>query len=287
MILDITGAQLRAFMQVVEQGSFSAAADALNISQASVSKHVRAIERKTGVLFVRKKGSGVHLTSAGQILYERGPGLLAYLSDVTQALADAASARPRLRVGVGEYLLSALQGAVTDYLLKFPQEIVELRLVGGDEGQRLLDRGELDLVLITRAEPPPGLDARSRAAVTLRLYRASNASLSDHPLPVIMPPAGSAPERFVERVLRNIGCAWQPHSTNAPNYTVVQELCMRGVGVALLFEESTTEAVAAGRLVAVSQAVVAWRCCLTGSGALSSAAQRFSQFAIHGGVTRR
>ena len=57
------------FCRVVEQGSFTRAAELLGYSQSAVSQNVRALEQETGVTLLSRKKDGVQLTQDGQEFY--------------------------------------------------------------------------------------------------------------------------------------------------------------------------------------------------------------------------
>ncbi|HLY52709.1 MAG TPA: LysR family transcriptional regulator, partial [Steroidobacteraceae bacterium] len=59
---------LRAFEGVAKHGSFTAAANALLISQSALSRHVIALERLTGVALFERRPHALTLTKAGQHL---------------------------------------------------------------------------------------------------------------------------------------------------------------------------------------------------------------------------
>src|SRR3981189_3201944 len=59
---------LRAFEGVAKHGSFTAAANALLISQSALSRHVIALERLVGVQLFDRKPHALSLTKAGQHL---------------------------------------------------------------------------------------------------------------------------------------------------------------------------------------------------------------------------
>lgn len=70
-MLSVTVRQLEVFKTVVDQGGFSAAAKALDISQPSVSMQIRAIEARTKQrLFERHKGTAPILTAIGRRVYD-------------------------------------------------------------------------------------------------------------------------------------------------------------------------------------------------------------------------
>jgi LysR family glycine cleavage system transcriptional activator len=63
---------LRAFEGVAKHGSFTAAANALLISQSALSRHVIALERLTGVQLFERRPHALTLTKAGQHLLRAG-----------------------------------------------------------------------------------------------------------------------------------------------------------------------------------------------------------------------
>jgi DNA-binding transcriptional LysR family regulator len=62
--------QLRALIEVIEQGGFSAAARRLNLTQPAVSLQVRELERRFGVRLIERMGRRAHATAPGSELAE-------------------------------------------------------------------------------------------------------------------------------------------------------------------------------------------------------------------------
>jgi DNA-binding transcriptional LysR family regulator len=62
--------QLRAILEVVERGSFSAAARRLNLTQPAVSLQIRELERRFGVRLIERLGKQAHATVPGRALVE-------------------------------------------------------------------------------------------------------------------------------------------------------------------------------------------------------------------------
>jgi len=90
---------LRAFEGVAKHGSFTAAANALLISQSALSRHVIALERLTGVQLFERKPHALQLTKAGQHLL---PAVMKSFDRLEYALDDirneGAPAQRTLRV---------------------------------------------------------------------------------------------------------------------------------------------------------------------------------------------
>ena len=68
--------QLRAFVEVVERGSFTAAAKELNLTQPAVTHQVQELERRFQVALVERFGKRAYLTEAGEKLIEHARNLL-------------------------------------------------------------------------------------------------------------------------------------------------------------------------------------------------------------------
>ena len=76
-MLTVTFRQLEVFKNIVETGTFSRAASRLNISQPSVSMHIRALEiRLQQPVFSRHHGRAPTLTDIGRRVFDHAEDLL-------------------------------------------------------------------------------------------------------------------------------------------------------------------------------------------------------------------
>src|SRR5205807_10411522 len=66
----VTPVQLHALLEVVERGSFSAAARHLNLTQPAISLQIRELERRVGVRLIERLGKQAHATVPGRALVE-------------------------------------------------------------------------------------------------------------------------------------------------------------------------------------------------------------------------
>lgn len=123
-------AAMQAFAAVVEQGGFTAAAEALRQSRAMVSKHVQDLEAHLGARLLNRTTRRVSLTEAGQVFFERTARLLAELEE-TEATVGALQATPRGRLRINTALTFGvlhLSPAVAEYMTAYPEVSVELTL---------------------------------------------------------------------------------------------------------------------------------------------------------------
>lgn len=142
--------RLQVLIELDACGSFSAAAEAVHLTQSGVSQHVAALEREVGLPLVERSTRPVGLTEAGHALVKHARMVVARLDDAEQELAQIAGRwRGRLRFGS---FPTALTTFVPAAVARFKEHHPEVTLtVIDDHLQRLLPRiarGELDLALI-------------------------------------------------------------------------------------------------------------------------------------------
>src|SRR4051794_41611184 len=85
--------KLATLQAVVAHGSFSAAGQALNLTQPAVSRQVSLLERRVGTQLVRRTQRGVHPTEAGRLLVGHAEAVLGRLALAEAQLADLAGLR--------------------------------------------------------------------------------------------------------------------------------------------------------------------------------------------------
>lgn len=157
---------MRAFAAVAERSGFSAAADALDRSTASVTRQIAALEQRLGTRLLNRTTRRVSLTSAGSAYYQRCLQLLADLDDLeatigAQALEPAGVLRVNAPVSYGIERLGAL---LPGFRARYPQ--VELDLSLSDRLVDMVEEGFDVAIRITR-QPAPMLIARQLGKVRI------------------------------------------------------------------------------------------------------------------------
>ena len=90
IMADIDMRELEAFCYVVKKGSFSRAAQALYLTQPTISAHVASLERKLRVQLLVRTTKEVFLSDAGKLLYEYAEKILALRTEAVQAVESFA-----------------------------------------------------------------------------------------------------------------------------------------------------------------------------------------------------
>ena len=84
-------ASLRAFVKVVETGSFAEAGRQLRLSRSAISKYVAELEQNLGVQLLNRTTRHASPTESGQLYFERALTVLSELDAADQAVAQAQS----------------------------------------------------------------------------------------------------------------------------------------------------------------------------------------------------
>jgi DNA-binding transcriptional LysR family regulator len=255
---------LLTFRTVVDRGSFSAAADELDISQPAVSFQIRSLEQRLGHRLLDRSGRRVALTEAGELLLRYARRMLALEDELEREMGEVGTRiAGRLELGSstgpGELLLPRLCGAFTR---AYPD--VRVSLVVQDT-QTICDRvldDELELGVVGAARPhrglvfepfvrdeliviaPPGHPLASRGRLSLEELAAE---------PMILQQEGSGVRSTLEAALRESGL--RPR-----DLTVTMELGLQqsvkaavldGLGITVISRLAVEREVAEGSLVAL------------------------------------
>jgi DNA-binding transcriptional LysR family regulator len=148
--------KLATLQAVVAHGSFSAAAQAIGLTQPAVSRQVSLLERRVGTQLVRRTQHGVYPTEAGRLLVAHTDTILDRLKLAEAQLADIAGLRTgHVRLGsffTAMIFLSAELAATLESrypaLFRHQQQVVEDVLVDRRGALRALAAGEIDVAII-------------------------------------------------------------------------------------------------------------------------------------------
>jgi DNA-binding transcriptional LysR family regulator len=93
---------LKTFVAVVERGSFSAAADHLQLTQPAVSLQIRQLEKSLGTVLIERVGRVARATVAGEELLAHAAGIDAAVTSAMSAVSrHATEGKGRVRIGTG------------------------------------------------------------------------------------------------------------------------------------------------------------------------------------------
>jgi len=138
---------LEVFCRIVELKSFSRAAEAVYLTQPTVSGHIKVLEEFVGVKLLDRLGREVLPTKAGELLYGYAKQILALRNQAIQALEEyKGSLKGHLVIGgstiPGEYVLPAL---LATFKARYPEISITLKIADSREIVRGVLEGTYEL----------------------------------------------------------------------------------------------------------------------------------------------
>lgn len=169
---------LETLTAAVQEGSLTAAARRLFITQPAASARLRRLEREVGEPLLRRSGQGVRPTAAGSFLYARAVALLEEVRRLGQELVRDGPVAGRLNVGATDLVaIYHLPSVLRRIRRLHPHLELAIQVEGTVPLLRLLQAGQVELAVATLPVP----EARLEMAP---LYRDPLVVLAppDHPL---------------------------------------------------------------------------------------------------------
>ncbi|MEU6701028.1 LysR substrate-binding domain-containing protein [Pseudonocardia sp. NPDC046786] len=177
-------AQLRTIVTIADVGGFHRAAASLHLSQATVSQHVRQLERRLGQQLVVKAGRGTRFTAEGEQLLVEARRLLAASEEMLERLGAAAPGQ--IVVGATEQAADQiLPGLLRAVDAAFPGRDVRFRLDRSRQLTEAVAAGTIDVaVVLGSSAAVTGIEVGS---LPLQWYSAPSFRLpvSDGPWPLV------------------------------------------------------------------------------------------------------
>lgn len=238
--------QFIAFAYVVREGSFSAAAQRLGVTQSTVTQHVAKLEANIGAQLLIRARDGINVTNAGRELYDLADRLVALDTAISEKLDGFASMKAGRITVIANAPQPAL-GIIAEFKALYPGIHVEFGLHDWTTATAML-RGRLaDVGLITDA--PQSSDWERQLLHRVRyvahcradepLAAAPSISLADlaH-CTVILPESGSLTRKVVDQKLSALGLTLG-NTVTMTTFPVMCEAVLQGIGVAIFLNNST------------------------------------------------
>jgi DNA-binding transcriptional LysR family regulator len=245
--------QLRAFVSVVKLGTLTRAAEALYLSQPTISLQLQALERELGASLLERRRRRINLTDAGEALYELARPLVEgweTLDRDFQAKVKGLQAG-RLTIAAGtstiQYLLPEL---VRRYREQHPAVQLQLANVTGKDGMAMLRADEADFAVGSMLDVPNDI-----AWAPVHHYDPMLIMPPDHPLAakdkitledispygLILPPQRLSTYRLVDLVFQQRQVPYHV-AIEVGGWDVIKEYVAMGLGISIVTGICITEA---------------------------------------------
>jgi DNA-binding transcriptional LysR family regulator len=154
--------QLRVFVEIVRQGSFTQAAEQLHIVQPAVSITLRKLEEELGLTLLNRQEKRVTLTAEGEALLRHAERVLDNLAAAETEMAELRGlTHGEVRIGIPPMMSSYYFPLV---IREFRERYPNLKLAVNGEGagriQRLIAKGELDMGVVAGHKLMEGLESQ-------------------------------------------------------------------------------------------------------------------------------
>lgn len=251
--------EMAVFAGIVDAGSFVAAADALGMSKAAVSRHMSALESRLGVRLLHRTTRKLSLTEEGQIFLHRAREILGTMEEAESIVSDRAllpTGKLRINAPVS-FGISHLAGLWAEFLERYPD--IELDISLNDRAVDLVEEG-YDLAIRISTLPSSSLVCRRLSSTRMTLC-ASPDYLARHGMPSA--PQDLARHRLLAYALWQGQEEWPFHGPEGPvhvrvkarvhsnNGNTCRMIALDGGGIALEPSFIVRDDIASGALVAL------------------------------------
>ncbi len=257
--------KLAIFCKVFELKSFTRAAEAMFLSQPTISEHIRALEQEIGQQLINRFGREIRTSEAGNILYSYAIKMLRLQQEALEALGHySGTLAGRMAIGAGTipgaYILPEKIGA---FKKSYPDITITLRIAGSRTIANEILSGELEMGILGAQWRENGLIWQEIFSDELILAVHAGhpwAKLREISLeqlkaePFIMRDHSSGTRRALSQIL-------EQHGLNPAHLNVVAEMgtteairqsIKAAIGISILSSQAVREDIAHGSLVAVA-----------------------------------
>jgi len=261
-MLEINLKQLEAFVTTAEYSSFTKAAEALYLTQSTVSAHINSMEQILGVrLIQRGSRRRVQLTAEGRQAYDMAKEIL----NRCQTLQNLGNTIEQCQLAVGassvpsQYLVPEL---MSGFLSKNPDSRYVLQRGDSDKIHRLLKQGDVRIGFVGAAQDRENYNYHVVAGDRLVLITANtehyrklkNTGTSGRLLlqePIILREVSSGTRRAMEAYLNRLGIPVRSLDLVAQidNTEAIKSSVSRGIGVSVVSELTVREELESGKLL--------------------------------------
>ena len=244
--------QLRAFCYTARTGSISQAAEALFLSQPSVTLQIQALERDMDIKVFERRGPHISLTPEGEALYQLSNPLV----DGIDKLPESFSAHfgslesGEINIAAGEStILYILPEAITQFAKAYPRIKIKLHNVTGRDGMTMLRADEADFAVGSMIDIPEDITYRPSMSFDPYLITPLGHPLTEKndirledisPYGLILPPSHLSTWRMVDLVFGQHNVSYHV-ALEAGGWEVVKKYVELGLGVSIVTDVCLTD----------------------------------------------
>ena len=249
---------LEIFCKVVDEKSFSRAAAALNLTQPTVSIHIKSLEKDLGMVFLDRLGRTVVPTRAGEVLYKYARDIVKLKEEAREALFEFAGVvKGRLAIGAStipaEHILPEM---LHRFQGSYPGVTPSVRVGSSDEIYSLVLDGVVDVGIVGSNEKDRNIRVREFHDDELILVGGANfaaTSLAGEAImdaPLLMRRKGSGSRKVVTKALseRSVNLSAASEFTEFGSTRSLIEAIRCGMGISFISRVAVQDLLDRGEL---------------------------------------
>lgn len=213
---------LKAFLTIVDQGSFSEAAETLHLTQPAISKRLAALENQLGTRLIDRSNREIRLTDAGSRLLPHARRILDEIHNARLALSpDADTVEGELQVIASHHIgLHHLPNWLRRFRREYPQVTLDLQFMESDAAYQQMNKRSAELAFVTLSDsmnpkfrilaqwPDPMAFVVGAEHPLAELEAPRLADLAEHP--ALLPDTTTATYRVVSRLFLEANLPLKP-----------------------------------------------------------------------------
>lgn len=251
--------QLQTFVTVISEGSMTAAADKLFLTQPAVSQQMKNLEDELGIELIVRGSKQIKMTAQGEILYQHAKKILSLAQQAEVSIKSVgAQLKGTLRIGTLNSIGLQLISPVVSRLLKFnPDFKIKVEY---DEGIRLIQdyrKGEFDVIVLPDIERNFGTslaDSKAQLLFKEEMWLVGSGKDEFYPRQLLLNDIKKIPyvhfvneypefDQLIKDKLGNISSVFE-----SANVGTLKRVIESGLGIGFLPAQSIKKQVRAGRL---------------------------------------
>jgi DNA-binding transcriptional LysR family regulator len=142
---------LQAFVAIAQQGSFSAAAEILHLTQPAISKRIALLEEQLGTTLFDRIGRQIQLTQAGELLLGKAQLILSEVSAAQRAIAELrGDVQGQLSIATSHHVgLHYLPPVLREFSSLYSQVKLDLHFLDSEQAYEEILNSRYDLAVVT------------------------------------------------------------------------------------------------------------------------------------------
>lgn len=250
--------QLEAFYLVIKRGSFTKAAEELNVTQPAITIQVKALEKSLNLKLIQQVGKRIQLNEAGELLYQYAEKIFDLVSEAEEKMRDFKKLiRGTLRIGTTKnYARYIMPSILSEFQKRFPRIKVILEEGNSESMAKSVAEMKNELAIIAQLNLDRKIKSRFFSTVEFVLVASPEHRFSEKEIvslrelngePVILREKGSGSREAILKKFQEYGI-WPSVIIEASSLDFIVKYVKQNKAVSFMFQPDIQEELEMGTL---------------------------------------